>query len=72
MPKHWPTPRTEHEAKRELGKLVREGAGTVLPLGGFEFAHAIIAEKELAESQSPSLADWARELARVFRSSATR
>lgn len=71
MPRHWPTPRTEHEAKRELGRLVRQGTGAVLPLGGFEFAHAIIAEMELADSQSPSLADWAREMARAFRSCAT-
>jgi hypothetical protein len=68
MPKHWPNPRTEHEAKRELGKLLREGAGAALPLGGFEFADMIIAEMELVGSRSPSLAEWARELARAFRS----
>lgn len=72
MPRHWPTPTTEREAKRDLGKVIRDGTGAVLPLGGFEYAPAILEEMELMNSRNPSLAEWAREMERAFRSSTSR
>lgn len=60
-PAEWPVPRSERQAKDQLGRLIRDGCGGPLLRGGFEFAPEIVAHLDLPNSRNPSLAQWARD-----------
>lgn len=67
-PATWPAPRDETEAKTALGRVVHDVLGSSLPRAGFEYARSIVARARLEDSDSPSLADWARDVASRLRS----
>lgn len=64
MPNAWPVPRTERQAKDQLGQLIRIGLGADLLRNGFEYAREIV-DRVLAEPlSSPSLSDCVRAIER--------
>lgn len=63
-PSSWPIPKTEAEAKNELGRLLKHGLGDGLPRAGFEFANEIVSYMDLPNSTSASLREWAVDVQR--------
>lgn len=65
-PAKWPVPETEKEAKGQLGRLVSDGVGGLLPRNGFEFAREITETMSPDTVSSPSLRESLTDLARAL------
>jgi hypothetical protein len=66
-PAKWPVPRTEADAKNQLGRLISEGVGgDLIPRNGFEFSREIV-ESILDETPTcPSLRDSLHDIAQAL------
>jgi hypothetical protein len=69
MPRHWPNPRSERQAKEGLGSVVFGGIGASLPLAGFEYAEYIVPKMSLRDSPNESLRAWVRQFEGLLRRS---
>ena len=68
MPSTWPVPKSEAEAKDQLGRLIATGLDADLARNGFEFASEIVASLLVETAQPQALRECVQDLTQAMAS----